>query len=276
LQGKIGLVECRSCKLIFTNPRPSVGRLSAFYSGEAYPCHEATGSTSAGAKADFVLCRVANYLPPDAPRSLLDYGAGGGGFLSHAHNLGWTVRGFEPGKRGLEACRRAGLDVTDNLEALPPREFGLITLHHVFEHLPNPTEALEGIRRHLARNGRLFIEVPNVRSLRARLAFPSLSRRFGIDERYRAYPIHLMYYSDHTLRQMLEKAGWKVETTFTIGIGLDVFFVRPGLLTRQAAASSPTITVRPPPKRRFRHTLRDAFLSLGLGENLAAIAYPGP
>jgi len=97
--------------------------LSAFYSGDTYSGHEATGSASAGAKADFVLGRIAKYLPLDAPRTLLDYGAGGGGFLSHARNRSWKLRGCEPGKRGLEACRRAGLDVTDNLEELPPAEF---------------------------------------------------------------------------------------------------------------------------------------------------------
>src|SRR5437879_6431526 len=63
LRGKIGLVRCRSCGLVFTNPRPSGGRLSTFYSGDTYTCHEATGSASAGASADFVLGRIANYLP---------------------------------------------------------------------------------------------------------------------------------------------------------------------------------------------------------------------
>ena len=274
LQGKLGLVRCRSCGLVFTNPRPSSGRLSAFYSGDTYSCHEATGSASAGAKADFVLKRIANYLPPEAPRTLLDYGAGGGGFLSHARNNGWKVRGFEPGKRGLESCRQAELDVTDKLENLSPAEFGLVTLHHVFEHLANPTEVLDGVRHFLAREGRLYIEVPNVRSMRARLAIPFLSRRFQIDERYRAYPIHLVYYSDRTLREMLGKVGWTVEATFTIGLGLDEFFIRRETSHKQTTRPGKSNSVLPPPKRRLRHKLRDAFLTLGIGENLAAIAYP--
>ncbi|MDG1894377.1 MAG: class I SAM-dependent methyltransferase [Fuerstiella sp.] len=117
-----------------------------------------------------------------------------------------------------------GLEVTDKLTELPSGAFGLITLHAVFEHLANPTEVLDEIRRFLAPDGRLYIEVPNVRALRARLAIPLLSRRFGVDERYRAYPIHLMYYSECTLRKMLEKAGWVVEKSFTLGLGMDEFF----------------------------------------------------
>ena len=206
---------------------------------------------------------------------MLDYGAGGGGFLTYARDRGWQIRGFEPGKRGLESCRQAGLDVTDKLEELPAGAFGLVTLHHVFEHLANPTGILGGIRSLLSPHGRLYIEVPNALSLRARLAIPFLSRRFRVDERYRAYPIHMMYYSDSTLRRMLEKAGWVVEKTFTIGLGMDEFFTRSAdsqIPTNRAGGTSSAV---PSGKRRLRHYLRDAFLGLGVGENLAAIAYPG-
>jgi 2-polyprenyl-3-methyl-5-hydroxy-6-metoxy-1,4-benzoquinol methylase len=274
LQGKIGLAGCRSCGLVFANPRPSAARLAAFYSGDTYCCHEASGSSSAGSKADYLLKRITNHLSVQAPRTLLDYGAGGGGFLCHARDRGWRVCGFEPGKRGLESCRRAGLDVTDSLEDLPTGEFSLITLHHVFEHLANPVEVLDGARRLLAPGGRLFVEVPNAHSLRARLAAPFLSRRFRVDERYRAYPIHLLYYSDSTLRSMFAKAGWKIEKTFTVGLGLDEYLVREKRLPKQTTGSAQLGPVQQPQKRRLRHLLRDTFLGLGLGENLAAIAHP--
>jgi|GEM_PF-2514477 len=279
LQGKIGLVECRGCGLVFTNPRPSGEKLFEFYSGNTYSCHSASGSASAGVNADFILKRVGEYLPQNAPRTLLDYGAGGGGFLKCAQARGWQVRGFEPGKQGLISCRQAGLDVTDQLHELPSGAFGLVTLHHVFEHLHNPVEVLDGIRTLLAPQGRLFIEVPNGRSLRARLAFPFLSRCCSADERYRAYPIHLMYYSERTLRNMLEKAQWKVEKTFTIGLGLDEFFTEcetsaPSTTPNQANRPGNAQQIATEPKRRWRHALRDAFLGCGFGENVAAIAYP--
>jgi len=213
------------------------------------------------------------YLPSDAPRTLLDYGAGGGGFLAHASLHGWKSQGFEPGKRGLETCRQAGLDVTDRTETLCPGRFGLVTMNHVFEHLANPIEVLGVVRKLLAHEGRLYIEVPNERSLRSMLAMPFLSRNFRVDERHRAYPIHLMYYSDRTLRRMLRKAGWTVQKTFTIGIGLDEFVVR--TQRDQEWESRPIESDRIRSSSwRFRHLLRDAFLGLGLGENLAVIATP--
>ena len=274
LQGKIGLMKCRSCRLVFVNPRPSDERLAAFYSGDTYTYHESGGSSSAGAKADYLLAQIARSLPADAPRRLLDYGAGGGGFLSRARELGWMVRGFEPAGKGRESCQAAGLDVTDRLADLSTGEFGLVTLHHVFEHLSAPTEVLQGLRRLLAPGGRLFIEVPNCRSLRAQLSHPVLSRSFRFDERYRAYPIHLFYYSEHTLRAALEKAGWAVERTFTVGMGLDQLVVRKSPQTPAPVRSGGSQTARRSPRRRIRHSLRDAFLNLKLGEGLAVIARP--
>lgn len=274
LQGKLGLTKCCSCKLIYTNPRPSSERLSAFYSGDSYTCHESAGSSSAGAKAEFLLTNIAKYLPLDAPPTLLDYGAGGGGFLTHARNRGWLVRGFEPGLRGLESCQKAGLNVTDNLDELPSGEFSFVTLHHVFEHLANPIDVLDGIRRLLTTNGRLYVEVPNAHSLRSELANPWLSRRFAVDERYRAFPIHLFYYTHGTLRETFKKAGWRIETNFTVGMGLDEFFVRremPHTPKNHFCMSNPA---SPSILRSIRHTLRDGYLALGLGENLAAIARP--
>src|SRR4051812_32311509 len=56
---QIGLVRCRGCGLVFTNPRPSPDRLHAYYAGDPYVCHDTAGSASAGAKASLVLKRVA-------------------------------------------------------------------------------------------------------------------------------------------------------------------------------------------------------------------------
>lgn len=203
--------------------------------------------------------------------TLLDFGAGGGGFLRHARGRGWRVLGFEPGKRGRDNCVAAGLEVTDSLDSLPDSHFQLITLHHVFEHLTDPVGVLGSLKRLLAPTGRLFIEVPNVNSLRARLALPILSQRFGFDERYRAFPIHLAYYSESTLGLVLARAGWVVRDSFTVGMGLDECFRSSLHEPPQPVAQAVTQAGK---LRRLRHLARDGFLALGLGENLATVAQP--
>lgn len=283
LAGILGLVKCRSCSLVFVNPRPSAERLARFYSGEVYDCHEPSESTTTDAKADYILGQIARYLPCDAPRRLLDYGAGGGGFLLQARERGWRVQGFEPGRRGLEFCTKERLNVTSDPEGIPPGKFGLVTLNHVLEHLEHPVEVLRGLRRVLNPAGRLYVEVPNAHSLRALLAHPRLTRRFGVDERYRAFPIHLMYYSARTLRRVVTAAGWEVESSATLGLGLDEFFVDASAEASSDRACGDADAARthghpaasaPDGSKRVRHLLRDAFLGLGAGENLAVIARP--
>jgi SAM-dependent methyltransferase len=276
LDGTLGVVRCNACQLVYANPRPSQNTLAEFYRRDDYGFHDSAGSAATGARADFFLQRVLECLPAGAPRTLLDYGAGGGGFLQHACKRGWAVRGFEPAARGLATCRRAGLNATDRLEDLPSSSFGVVTLHHVVEHLSNATDVLRQIRRLLTPDGRLYVEVPNAHSLRARLALPYLSQRFQVDERYRAFPIHLLYYSPQTLGRQLVKAGWIVEKMFTIGLGVDEFVIRhqrvPALVDRPTLPPKAS-DKRPTSRRRWRHALRDRFLDACLGENLGAIAY---
>jgi 2-polyprenyl-3-methyl-5-hydroxy-6-metoxy-1,4-benzoquinol methylase len=271
----LGLVRCNACRLVYVNPRPSDRTLAAFYDRDDYGFHGGDASAASGARADFFLQRILRHLPPTAPRTLLDYGAGGGGFLKHARERGWQVRGFEPARRGIASCRAAGLDVTDCLDDLPSAEFGVITVHHVLEHVPNPGDVLRQMRRLLAADGRLYVEVPNARSLRAHLSFPLLSRHFPIDERYRAYPIHLLYYSPQTLQQQLAKAGWSVEHLFTIGLGIDELVARDTCEAEQPARPTDGVIASNtalPARRRLRHALRDCFLDACLGENLGAVA----
>ena len=194
LRSRIGLVSCRTCDLVFTNPRPSERLLAAFYSGDTYDCHDPNLTSAGGVQADVILSRVTKLLPSAAPKTLLDFGCGAGGFLLSAQQRGWDAQGFEPGRRGIETCRRHGLTVTSDLSALPRDYFGVITLQHVFEHLSNPTAVLSQLRPLLRSDGLLLVQVPNARSLRARFALPSLCARFPVDDRHRAFPIHLMYY----------------------------------------------------------------------------------
>lgn len=175
LTAQLGLTRCRACRLVFTNPQPSAAGLKTFYSADTYACHEEDASHFAIAKAELILGKLSQCMPPEAPRTLLDYGAGGGGFLRQARAKGWDVRGFEPAKAGLTTCRRAGLEVTDDLAQLPTQAFGLITMNHVFEHLADPGATLNLLRTYLAPGGRLYIEVPNARSLRASMSVPFLS-----------------------------------------------------------------------------------------------------
>jgi SAM-dependent methyltransferase len=266
--GRLGLVRCRSCDLRFINPRPSATLLERFYTGETYSCHQPGASTEAHAKADYLLCLLAGLAPHDRPGRLLDFGCGAGDFLVHALRSGWQAFGFEPGQRGREVCLARELKVVGRLEDVTG-PFDVIILNHVFEHLADHLATLHALRNLLAPDGHIYIEVPNVRSLRARLSLPILSQRFGFDERYRAFPIHLTYFGATTMRRLLSRAGFQVERISSVGMGLDELLVRPE--REEAGVQPPSPRNHTRPERPLRRFLKAAFLGAGLGENLAVI-----
>jgi len=104
--------------------------------------------------------------------------------------------GIEPGTSYRKYAQSMGLEVYPSLEELEQSRlpnFDVISMMHVLEHLPSPVEYLQSLRRkHLAANGWLLLEVPN---LYAHDCFEVA---------------HLISFSPHSLTQAVEKAGYRV------------------------------------------------------------------
>lgn len=265
--GTFGLCRCHNCSLVFVNPRPTQTLLNAFYGGENYVCH--SPDAGGGSTARFLLERVARY-GPSHDKQFLDFGCGGGFLLRAALDAGWNAFGHDIGKRALASCKAQGLNVTDDLGQLGSGRFDVVFLNHVFEHVAEPQDLLSSCRQLLTRDGKLFIAVPNLAGLRAQLSFRFLSRHFNIDERHRAFPIHLFYYTPRTLVKVLEKSGLRVIGVETFGLGMDEFVNQPDAGTSGSRAEvSPKRTSG---GKALRQIIKKAFFGARLGENLLVIA----
>lgn len=266
--GGLGLRRCQSCSLSFVNPRPARELLNAFYDSENYVCHNAdSGNTKT---AQFLLECVTRYGPYPAKR-LLDFGCGGGFLLRAARDDKWEAVGYDVGRRARSSCDAQGLHVTADLGDLASSSFDVVFLNHVFEHISEPQSVLSECRRVLRKDGKLFIVVPNLAGLRARLSAPLLSKHFNVDERHRAFPIHLFYFAPDTLSRTLEKHGFRMAGVETFGLGMDEFINRPG-----GGGDSKGGTKAPLPKKKsgIRRILKKTFFEAHLGENLLAVARP--
>ena len=82
-----------------------------------------------------------------------------------------------------------------------------------------------------------------------------------------------MYYSKNSLMHVLKDAGYDIGTLNTVGLGLDEFLYASGR-NAESTYSIPSDASQDGLRKRVKHLLRDGFLSLGLGENLTAIARP--
>ncbi len=157
-------------------------------------------------------------------------------------------------------------------------------MSHVLEHVPDVLSTLVELRERLAAGGWLCLEVPNRASLRARMS-PPLVTRLGADERHRAFPIHLSYFTPETLRQALGVSGFVVAAMTTAGLGVNALWPRwakreDGAAPRAgaavaeqkpgAASSSAVSAIR----TKLRAAAKRRYFEALLGENLIAVARP--
>ncbi|HUQ01242.1 MAG TPA: class I SAM-dependent methyltransferase [Kofleriaceae bacterium] len=213
---RLGLTHCRRCRFEFVSPRPDATALADFYAAQDYTAHEPIDGAAAVRRARIQLDAIEDAIGPLRGASLLDVGCGGGQLLAAARDRGAIPCGYDVALHAQAACRALDIEVVTRIEDLGRRTFDGAVMSHVLEHVGD----VGGVLRHLRERTRwLCIEVPNVESLRARLSTSLTRARLGADERHRAFPIHLSYFSPRTLRRALADAGFEVVRLRTAGGG---------------------------------------------------------
>jgi 2-polyprenyl-3-methyl-5-hydroxy-6-metoxy-1,4-benzoquinol methylase len=212
----ISIARCAACALIFTRtPRPGsqdhyrLGREEVLAKYAVY-VEERRPHPRERNYAEHLATLEA--LTPG--RDLLDVGSHAGFFLRRARARGWNVRGVEPSEVTAAIARElVGLDVvtgTLDSSAIAPESADVVTMVDVFEHVPNPQEALAAVKRVLRPGGLVFVKVPNVRYVQAKARL--LGRLPGrLAEDLWDAREHLVYYSAETLTRALRDAGFEVE-----------------------------------------------------------------
>ncbi len=129
----------------------------------------------------------------------LDIGASAGVLLdAFKAAYGCQVTGVEPGRVYRSFAQSKGLHMVSSLEELvnaKPKRFDLVSLMHVLEHLVDPLGTLKTLSQDLmTKDGRLLIGVPN----------------FYAHDSYEL--AHLICFTPHSLRELVQQAGFEVLT----------------------------------------------------------------
>lgn len=214
------VVECSNCGFIYTNPQINGVE---FLETEYYNNPEQYQSDYNGNVAQMYLHRlgfIKNFVSGGA---LLDVGAGKGEFVAAAQENGFEAVGVEPSPRFCEYAEKHFKATVFNglLETcaeLKNRQFDVITLHHVFEHVEKPHELLENLKSFLKDDGIIYIEVPNTQSVTAKLIDVYFRLR-GKNWSSRLSPLHPPYhkygYNLKSLKFILAKHNYKTLKTAT-------------------------------------------------------------
>lgn len=200
------VVRCKSCSLVYVNPRPASDLTISSYADAVDPVFVAQN------KHRIVTFRrsFSNILRKLGEgdgngKRLLDIGCAGGAFPVAARDLGFTAIGVEPSRWLADYARSTyGLDVRDGIlkpGMFEPESFDVVTLWDVIEHVPQPNEVLTLARELLKPGGLLLVNYPDFGSNAARLL--GWSWPFWLS-------VHLFYYTRTTMARQLTTSGFSV------------------------------------------------------------------
>jgi ubiquinone/menaquinone biosynthesis C-methylase UbiE len=197
------IVQCVRCGFVYANPRWSEDDLLAAYTAVEDDTYV---SERSGRELTFRhhLQHLERWTGPGNGRSLLDVGAYIGVFVEVAAAAGWQAMGVEPSDWAAAEAQKRGLQViggTQDAPELNGRQFDLITMWDVIEHVDDPAAEMKKAYRLLKPGGWLVVHTMDVSSLTARL----------MGSRWPWYmDMHVHYFSRQTMKQMLNQAGFEV------------------------------------------------------------------
>ena len=200
------LMICNNCSLLFVNPRFDEKLIISSYENgtdEKFVKQNILRVKTFGKSLDKII-KYFN-ISSTSNLKLLDIGSAGGAYLLAANELGFQSEGIEPNKWLCDfSVNQYGLKVTQGVlssNSYSPNSFDIISMWDVIEHLTNPNEILRIINTLLVDNGKLIINYPDYNSIISKIL--GTYWPFWLD-------VHLYYFSEKTIRLILENNGFNV------------------------------------------------------------------
>ena len=202
------------CETVYLAPLPSEDDFRAMYtdaeqfSSEAYMDQD---------RIELILEFLTSRL--EFLASSMTCGLDGPSILEIGAGNAWMCRAA---KSIFPTCRTTAQDITTEVADRCPwtdeyvvakiahlrtdEKFDVISLTHVFEHVPDPTETLRLLRPLLHPRGRVFITMP----FRPRGRTRPILRDDWLSYSYLHVPAHLQYLSERSMRRLAERTGFEV------------------------------------------------------------------
>jgi len=208
------VTRCQGCGLALLDPQPDDDTLNSIYDetyfiGSDGERMRAEGNALKRATAKLHLAEIARAIKmPDAngpPPRMLEVGCGLGNFLLEAQKSGFDVHGVDVSASAVQTANEAlGEDRvrTGHLQDMDfsGHPFDLVVLADVLEHVRDPWNFMRHVHSLLKPGGLIFVAVPSLDSLSARLM-----GRFWVEFK----PEHLFYFNRPTLTRTLDACGYQ-------------------------------------------------------------------
>lgn len=200
-----GIFFCKNCKSIYTYPVPTTADLSRLYEKQyrqirkEEPDHKYLSTMDERATAQFEV--IQPFVKER--RRYLEIGCGAGSLVKMFEDSFSLLEAYEPDSIMFEVASKRTKDNVKvfncvcDVDSLTDNCYDLVTLSHVFEHLPDPVLFLKKLVDKLSIDGVIFIEVPN----------ENLSTVSEIIATKRIGLMHLNFFNRHSFLNVFGKVG---------------------------------------------------------------------
>lgn len=206
------IVSCKDCGFRFTQDFPDESVMGRYYETPDYVSHSDTKKGIVNQLYHFVRSymigrkvRMTEEQSRKNRGAILDIGCGTGYYLGSMKKRGWNTLGVEKSQMAASAARNHfGLEVLSDLKEISSgREFDVISLWHVLEHLQDLSDVFARLRLHLKEDGKLIIALPNSNSYDA-LYYGKYWGAYDV-------PRHLWHFTPSTFGELAAKEGFIIE-----------------------------------------------------------------
>lgn len=206
--------HCKKCQVAFLYPRITKKDVYQIYKGKYFSFQHKPSNKLIDFILSWELSPYSEYIAQvvKVGRKLLDVGCGYGDFLLKMQKKGWDVYGIEPFSDAVTVVRkRIGAERILKGE-LPKvkfssKNFDVVTLWHVLEHLPNPLIYISRIHNLLEKRGYLIMEVPNLDSF--------LLSIFKNNYNWLSTTEHVFIYSKEGVKKLLKDNGFSTLSVYS-------------------------------------------------------------
>ena len=143
----------------------------------------------------------------DLNKSFLEIGCSAGQFLNQIIGKFGKISGVELSEKCAEYVREKwGLDIfTKPIGTFEMPRYDYIAFFQVLEHIDDPVSFMYSVHKSLNKNGRIFVEIPNLDDpLRKLWNAPTY-------EKFYYHEAHLNYFSEKSIYKLMEQCGFEIE-----------------------------------------------------------------
>lgn len=223
---KFDLMYNAEYRMLETFPQPKGKNLASYYESSEYISHTDSNKSLVDKLYQIVksvalknkLKLINSFETSD--KTLLDVGCGTGDFLLTCQNSDWKVIGVEPNKNANELAQNklnvnSGATIFSELIEINDKQFDVITLWHVLEHIPDLDIYILKLKSLLKPNGVLVVAVPNYKSYDANY-YKQFWAAFDV-------PRHLWHFSKKSIELIFSE--YQMKMVKTIPMKFDSFYV---------------------------------------------------